>query len=276
MDDQNKKHNVGWVYVLWAYLDLTQEQAQKIANFDKQQRPFSLSNGFSAWERWDCEFYVFCDILDPKQLTRYVDKRDQEIKEHEQSLIEDDNSAGTLKEIERALEKINYLETDFLPAVSKKFHAYLYIKDPLHTKYNFLKAEYNNYLDKKHREIVADHFRHSRGFQPNTLKAKLLRHKIEAMYPEFSTFEKKMDDITKTVVEFLKCPPGFFDLNKKEMSSIFDSLNTFMQKAWDDYIKSGIHFYSISNSEDKRSEEEKDNDLYFSLLLIDGDYYGYK
>lgn len=142
-----------------------------------------------------------------------------------------------------------------------------------------MKAEFKSYLDEKHREILSNHFRHSRGFQPNTLKEKLLTLKLEAMYPDFPTFEKKMDDITKSVVEFLKYPPALFELSKKKMSATLESLVTFRQKAWEDEIKwykeAGSHSFN-RYLEDTRSEEDRNKELYFSLLLVDKDYYGYK
>jgi len=279
MDDQNKKRNTGWVYVLWPDLDLTPEQAQIIAGSDKRLRPFSPGSNFSEWENWDWEFYVFSGVLNPEQLKRYVYKRGQKIKEHEQRLVEDDNSDLISRGIQKALAEINYLETDFLPAVEKKFRNHYSIEDPKQTKYNYLKAEFKSYLDEKHRQIVSNHFGYSRVFQPNTLKKELLTHKIEAMYPQFPAFEKKMDDITKSVVEFLKYPPGLFERGKKEMSAILENLGAFRQKAWEEeikWIKEARILSFTRNIEDTRSEEDRNKELYFSLLLIDKDYYGYK
>jgi len=136
MDDQNEQPSIGWVYALWRHLDLTPEQAQKIADIDKNEQILARNWFLSIWERWDYEFFVFKDILDINQLARYVDKRGQRIKDHEQSLIEDDNSDLILRRIQKALAEINYLETDFLPATSKKFLNHHSINDPRQTKYH--------------------------------------------------------------------------------------------------------------------------------------------
>ncbi|BAU53438.1 hypothetical protein [Mucilaginibacter gotjawali] len=277
MDDQNKRHRVNWIFTRWSHLNLMLEQAQKIAYFDREQRAGVLSSNLSYWERWDYEFYIFGSILNPDQLALYVYERDKKINEYEQSLIDDDNLNSTLKEIERDEEEIKYLEYNFLPAILMKFNNHLSVRDPQNTKYDFLKAEYKSYLDEKHRTIIANHFRHRRGFQPNTLKRRLLKHTNEAMFPQFSEFKKEMDDITKSVVDFLKGQGEHFDHNKEEISSILADLRAFREKAWDNYVKSeNPVFYAFSVLDDKRSEEEQNNDLYFSLLLIDKDYYNYK
>jgi len=279
MEDQNKKYKIGSVLIRWSDLKLTPEQAEKIVDFEEVQRPRSLNNILSDWEKWDYEFYIFSSILNPEQSRSYNNERNKRIREHEQELVESDNSDIILRGIERATKEINYLETDFLPAISKKFHRYHSIKDPYQTKYSFLKAEFKNYLDERRSEIISNHFRYNRGFQPNTLNKELLAHKIEAMYPRFAAFEKKMDDVTKSVVEFLQYPAAIFERGKKEMSAILENLSTFRQKAWEEeseWIKeAGIPSFN-RYIEDTRSEEDRNKELYFSLLLIDKDYYGYK
>src|ERR1700733_16165348 len=165
MDDQNKKYKIGSVMIRWGDLNLTPQQAEKIAEYEGKQRHGSLKNILSDWEKWDYEFYVFSGILSPEQLKCYVDERYKRIQQHESWLVESDNSDLILRDIKRIWEEINYLETDFLPAISKKIHRHHSIKDPYQTKYNFLKAEYKSYLDEKHREIVANHFRYVRSFQ---------------------------------------------------------------------------------------------------------------
>jgi len=277
MDDQNKRHRIDWIFTRWSHLNLTQEQAQKIAYFDREQLAGRLSNNLSDWERWDYEFYIFSSILNPDQLARYVDEHDRKINQHEQSLIDDDNSDSILKEIEREEAAIKYLESDFLPAILKEFQAPLIlIKHLYKTKYDFLKGEYKNYLDEKHRTIIANHFRHSRSFQPNALKKALLRHKNETIYPQFQEFKKEIDEVTTSAIDFLKGQNGIFICNKDEINAILADLRAFREKIWDDYIKSEHPvFYALGVIEDNRSEEERNHDLYFSLLLTDNDYYGY-
>ena len=87
-----------------------------------------------------------------------------------------------------------------------------------------------------------------------------------------------MDDPTKIAADYLKDYFRLFEHHKEKIMPLIEALHAFKLKVAEAQLEcwksSGGLFYG--RSEDKRSEEEQTNDLYFSLLLIDKDYYGYK
>ncbi|HEY2581030.1 MAG TPA: hypothetical protein VGI43_04450 [Mucilaginibacter sp.] len=275
MHDKNQKPYTGHVFVRWSHLNLTEEQAEKIARYEEKKDFLRLKTFFSFWEELNYENYVFNDILRPEQLKKYVEKRDLEIKEYENDLVEDDNSEQVLKDIETKNKEIKYLETIFLPVVLKKFQTELFLRPPYQTEYNFIKAGYKGYLDEKRHEVIINHFRDNRNFQPNILKEKLLHHKVNTIYPDFGGFKTQMDDATSLAIEFLKSGFGIFKQKKDEIIAISEALSFFREKAWDEQNK-GRRYYAFIDLGETRSEEERENDVWFSLLLIDDDYYGYK
>lgn len=274
-----KKFMIGSVHIRWGFLELDLEQAEKIAEFENKQRFHSLKTIFSKWEKLDYELFVFSEILNKEQTELYVDERKRRIKSLEDDLVETDNSELTQKQMAHEIEEIQYLETEFLPGVLKDFTTSFFMWYPYKTKYDFLKSEYKSYLDEKNREMISTHFRHNRTLQPNTLKKGLLQLKKEGMCPNFSNFKIKMDEPTKAAADMLKNHFKIFDRKKDLVTPQIKALYSFREKASNDfldYLKNLATPLFISHSEDKRSDEEKETDLYFSLLLIDKDYYGYK
>lgn len=264
---------------MYGYLNLSQEQSVYAARFLETTRVRSLKSSLSFWERFDYELSYFSDFLSSEQMEKYHEWRNNSIENYKNDLIEYDNSVSTLKDIEWAEKEIDYLESEFLPALNKSHFRAHFRSDPHRTKFEFVKSEYKSFLDENQMATITWHIRNNRRYQPNSLKAELLKHKINAIYPNFRSFRAQMDDVIKIAVEFLSRELTRFPRGKDKLTPIVSALWAFQNKIADEnfeYSKKTNRFYAFSNIEDSRTYDEKEQDFWFPLLLMDDEYYGYK
>ena len=253
-------------------LNLTFEQAEKIYRFEQDKNIHSNKHFFSVWEEWDYELTTFSEILNDEQLKIYKTFLKKNIRGYEQSLIEQDNKKTN--EIAYHEKLLDFYETHFLPEFFK--HPFLMLHFGwLHNekpKIEFLKAEYKRFLNERKKEILTSHFRHSRTFQPNELKASLLRHKLSYVIPSYTFFKHQMDEPTKAVACYLNeklryLPEKTEDFLKRKFkeSKEFSEINRQKYlgeiKGWHVIVEQLI------------DEEEKERRR-MTLLLFDKEKYG--
>lgn len=265
---------------IYSYLNLTEAQTRQAGAFLHREHFRNLNEyHLSYWESQDYEYYIFSGFLDDGQMQKYLAQRKKNIASHEKSLIESDKTERVLKEIEREENEIKYIEEEFIPAIRKKFVPAYLRNDITASKLDFLKSEYKNFLEERFQEIISTHFRESRHYRPNHLKSELLKHRILAMCPNFLWFRAKMDYATKAAADFLGENFTLLSLKKDKIDPIVNALCAFRKKSLDEYLeylKSANIGFFYGSSEDKRSEKESEQHFWFSLLLLDEGYYGYK
>ena len=70
-------------------------------------------------------------------------------------------------------------------------------------KIDFLKSEYKKYLGDAKMQMLVEHFRHRKTFQPIGLKLSLLLHQQKCLLPDYLAFKETMDLPTKAVADYL-------------------------------------------------------------------------
>ena len=75
---------------------LTFEQAEKVYQFEQEKDLYSEEYYFSAWEEYDYILDNFRKILNDKQFKKFIGWHKDNIKRHEEFLIENDNKRSTL------------------------------------------------------------------------------------------------------------------------------------------------------------------------------------
>jgi hypothetical protein len=199
---------------------LTDDQVDKILQYEKEKAHFPSDQFFSLWEEAEYERYVFKPFLTDEQWKVYNTRVDQNIQFNEKSFI--DRDGDLLPEIKRQEERLRFYEDLFVPGISsdpKILINIISLKEQ--SKINYLKDEYYRYLNSNKAKILVDHFRYYRGLQPNQLKLSLILHKISCVWPDYTSFENHMDKPTKSIAgfikEMIKINPGqFFPLLDKQ------------------------------------------------------------
>ena len=252
-------------------LDLSFEQAEQIYQYEQDKDTYSQKHYFSVWEEWDYEISSFRQILTAKQLEGYEEYMNQNIKRHEQWLIEQDKE-GT-NEIAYNQELLTYYENEFLPDLFKDTFIFSFPK--LHTdkiKIEFLKSEYRVFLNDRKKQILTEHFRHNRLFKPNELKAALLRHKLSYLWPDYSFFKHSCDEATRAVIDYVKKTiKQFPEQTEKLLSKKIDELKIFNDENFKKYHSDTRGWHVIVGQ--LTAEEEKEHRV-MTLLLLDNEKYG--
>lgn len=251
-------------------LNLTFEQAEKVYKYEQDKDTYSDKHFFSTWEEWDYEKTTFREILNDEQFKIYETFLDENIQRYEESLKEQDNEKTN--EIAYHEELMNFYETQFLPD---------FFKDPFlgfgwllndKAKIEYLKKEYQRFLNDTKKEILTSHFRHNRTFKPNELKASLLRHKLFYIFPNFSYFRHQMDDPTKAVAHYLKTklrhlPDKTEELLTRKFKELKDFNKTNFKKYYTDTKGWHVVVGELTNEEEKEQRR-------MTLLLLDKEKYG--
>ncbi len=177
------------------------EQAEKVFLFEKEKNSGSSKYFFSAWEELDYEQVIFQEILTPLQFEHYKSEKKLQLKQIEESLSENDKQY--LPQLNAAQERLVYYKEILIPALHKNLRLcnptqFYYIE-----KVNFLKSEYRKYLTDAKKQILVEHFRHYKTFQPILLKLSLLEHEQICLYPDYFAFKATMDTPTRAVADYL-------------------------------------------------------------------------
>jgi hypothetical protein len=182
-------------------IELTKDQAQKVFIYEQEKNSGSSKYFFSTWEELDYEEVNFKEILTSSQFENYMSERPSQLKQIEESLIENDKQY--LPQLNAAVERLEYYKNILVPSLRKNLMVFYTVLNSEKEKVDFLKSEYKKYLADAKKQILVDHFRHSKTFQPIVLKLNLLRHEEMCLLPDYFSFKGAMDTATKAVAGFL-------------------------------------------------------------------------
>ena len=269
MTPEDYKWHINLVKERHHALNLTFEQAEQVFKYEQDKNINSEKHYFSVWEEWDYEITIFRQILTVDQLKGYEEYMNENIKRHEQWLIEQDNEKTN--EIAFTQEMLTYYENVFLPDFfNDKF---IFSIPKLHSdsvKIGFLKSEYKVFLNDIKKQILTEHFRHNRLFKPNELQATLLRHKLLYLWPDYSFFKQSSDEATIAVMDYLKkrirFPEQTEDLLKKKLAE----LDSFSDKNIKKYYSDRKGWHVVISQLDPEDEKEQ---RVMTLLLLDKEKY---
>ena len=164
-------------------IELTKDQAEKILIYEQEKNSGSSKYFFSTWEELDYEEVKFKEILTSSQFESYMSERPSQLKQIEERLIENDKQY--LPQLNAAEERLDYYKTILVPSLSKNLMLFYRVFNSEKEKVDFLKSEYKKYLADAKKQILVDHFRHSKTFQPIILKLNLLRHEQMCLLPDY-------------------------------------------------------------------------------------------
>lgn len=182
-------------------IELNKEQAEKMLMYEEEKSSGSSKYFFSTWEELDYEEVKFKEILTSTQFESYMSERIGQLKQIEESLIENDKQY--LPQLNAAEERLVYYRDILIPSLHKNLLTFLVAFNSEREKVDFLKSEYKKFLADYKKQILVDHFRHSKTFQPILLKLSLLRHQQMCLFPDYFSFKGTFDTATKAVAEFL-------------------------------------------------------------------------
>jgi hypothetical protein len=249
---------------------LTFEQAEKVYQFEQEKGLHSIEHYFSTWEEYDYTLDNFQKILNEKQLKKFLAWQKENIKRHEKFLIESDKEQ--VKYIDYHNELLKFYEEYLFPHFFKeKFLTDTVSLSFEKSKVEFLKKEYKAFLDSQKIGIISSHYRHSKLYQPNTLKVALLRHRLYYIIPRFSFFKVKMDEPTKATANFLLDKFQFIlERHQEFFKQKEEELSSFAKSIQEKYIgePKGWHV-KITETE----EQKKENQIML-IILIDIEKYG--
>lgn len=252
-------------------LNLSFEQAEQIYKYEQDKNKFSEKHYFSVWEEWDYEISTFRQILTTAQLKGYEEYMYENIKRHEQWLVEQDNEKTN--EITYLQELQVYYENEFLPDLYKDPFIFSYPK--LHSdnlKIEFLKSEYKAFLNDRKKQILTEHFRFNRLFKPNELKASLLKHKLSYLWPDYNFFKYSCDEVTRTVIEYIKKRvKNFPEQTEKLLSNKIAEFKVFNEGNFKKYYGDTTGWHVVIG---QLTEEEEKEEKLMTLLLVDIAKYG--
>ncbi|MVM40445.1 hypothetical protein GO730_26920 [Spirosoma sp. HMF3257] len=212
-------------------IELTKDQAEKMLRHEQERDSGSPKYVFSPWEELDYEEVTFKKILTASQFESYLSERANRLKRIEESLI--DNEKTYLPQLNATKERLAYYKNRLIPSVCKNSILLFTIFKSEREKVDFLRAEYKKYLVDTKKQILVDHFRHRKTFQPILLKLSLLRHEQMYLLPDYFSFKKAMDIPTKAVADYLleklsAISDNLFDDLKQTMDELreFNTNNT--------------------------------------------------
>ena len=182
-------------------IELTKEQAQQIVLYEEDKDFGSGKYFFSQWEELDYDEVMLKKILIPLQFESYMTERPRLLKQIEESLIENDKRY--LPQLNAAEERFEYYKNSLVPSLRKNLMYSFSFFNHEREKVDFLKSEYKKYLVDVKKQILVEHFRHSKTFKPIVLRLNILRYEQMLLLPDYSSFRGAMDVPTKAVADFL-------------------------------------------------------------------------
>ena len=251
--------------------NLTFEQAEKVYQFEQEKDLYSEEYYFSVWEDYDYVLDNFRIILNDKQFKKFVGWHKDNIKRHEEFLIESDKEQT--KYIDYHNELIDFYEQIYVPDFYKENFLIqsvsLSVKSK--SKVSFLKHEYKSFLDSQKIGFVSSHYRDNKLFKPNELKATLLRHKLSYIVPRFFFLKIKMDEPTKAIAKFLldtfhyipQQYEDFFKRKDEELSLLAEELR----------IKHIGEIKGWHKTITETEQQRKENQI-MQVILMDREKYG--
>ena len=149
----------------------------------------------------DYEEVKFKEILTSSQFGSYISGRAERLRKIEERLV--GNDKRYLPHLNAAEERLRYYQDDLIPSFRKNLLMPLVSFNLESEKVNYLKSKYKKFLVDSKKQILIEHFRHSKTLQPALLKLSLLRHKEMYLFPDYFVFKETFDIATKAIADFL-------------------------------------------------------------------------
>ncbi len=256
-------------------IHLNDAQAIKILQYEEDKDFFSLKYFFSQWEEWDYEQDTLLQILNHEQYTAYEKKLKEAIQQYQQDLTERDKNIA--KDVAYVEELLQFHKTNIFPFLSAYPTALHLGFIDQSSKIEYLKKEYATFLKESKKEILVNHFRMYKNFQPNRLKHLILGNKIDHLFPNYQDFKYKMEEPTTTINNFIvsKLPKRLYETSyNKPKDSLYKKMETWKEQIRIIREKHHTEKVGIWYKEDQQNEDKSFQDLHMSLLLFDKDMYG--
>jgi len=241
-------------------IELNKDQAEKMLRYEQEKDSGSSKYFFSTWEELDYEEVQFKEILTSSQFEGYMSERANQLKRIEESLIENDKQY--LPQLNAAEERLVYYKTILVPSLLKNLMLFHTVFNSEKEKVDFLKSEYKKYLADAKKQVLIEHFRHCKTFQPIVLKLSLLRHEQMCLFPDYFSFKGTMDIATKAVADFLV----------EKISGISENLSEAMKQTMDELREfnannTAKHIGEVRGWHTTLPINNKTEELMFAVLL---------
>src|SRR5215204_4282396 len=96
-------------------IELSKEQAEKMLMYEEEKSSGSSKYFFSTWEELDYEEVHFKEILTSSQFESYISERPNQLKQIEESLIENDKQY--LRQLNAEEERLDYYKNILVPSL---------------------------------------------------------------------------------------------------------------------------------------------------------------
>jgi hypothetical protein len=271
MTSEEYKWHINLVKSRYSKFKLTVEQAEKVYQFEQEKNLRSDEYFLSLWEECDYTLDNFQNILDKNQFAKFLKEHEDYIKAQEEFLIKSDKEQINFIKYYNELNK--YYESKYVPPFYKERFLMQIVSLPSQykPKVQFLKQEYQAFLDSQKVGLISSHYRHNRLYKPNELKAALLRHRLDYIVPNFQYFKSKMDAPTKVTAQFIL---DIFQYLVIENESFFKKkekeLNSFLDKIQAKYIGKPKGWHVTT----KETEQEISENRVMQVVLMDINKYG--
>jgi tRNA nucleotidyltransferase/poly(A) polymerase len=182
-------------------IELDKNQAEKILRYEQEGHSGSSKYFFSSWEELDYEQVIFQEILTSSQFENYMLERTRRLKQIETNLIENDEEY--LPQLNAAEERLIYYKNILIPSLHKNLLLFYTVFNSEKEKVDFLRSEYKKFLADAKKQMLSEHFRHCKTFQPIVLRLSLLRHEQMCLFPDYFAFKGTLDIATKAVADYM-------------------------------------------------------------------------
>ena len=272
MDDQDRSYQweVNLVKDRFQYLDLSVEQAAQIHAFEQEPPFFDKDIYFSDWETYDYEWYRMSRILHEDQLKKYEAHISEAMVRHHQGLRETDTQKA--KYLAFRQQVLAYIHENHYLGLKDELLTRNHLMMDVHTKLDYLKAEYSRYLRRQREKILTNHFRLYRRTSPNELEVQLLLLDEKHIWPDYFGFKDAADAVTLEIMNLLinrfnYLPKEWLDNMKAEQEKAYK----YFRELINEIIEPTANTYFVSAKPDV---QELDRSLFFFLILLDAKQYG--
>lgn len=187
----------------YEYLGLSDEQAARVARFEKETRNFmSGAWNFSYWEEREYEWDFFRGLLSAEQWPRFEGPWQENIRGYETLLRNSDATEG-VKELVLYEEMVVWYREVFIPDFRRETRQSSIVAFLEKEKIDYLRASYISFLRNSRQEALVRHYRQYRTYQPNALRRALLRQELLQLWPDFDGFYREADGPTQAVAGYL-------------------------------------------------------------------------
>ncbi len=204
-------------------VDIDEGQAKKFVGYEKEKASGASKDVFSFWEELDYEEVTFKAFLTAQQFNHYLAGKPARIRAAEDLLREEDQQY--LPHLPAAEASLLYCRKNIIPAIHKHLMMVPFLFYLEKEKILFLQSLYKKFLLKARKQVLIEHFRHSKTLQPTLLKLALLRHEEMSLLPDYFSFKKEMDAATIGVADWLY--KFLQEVPIEKLTGIVEAINTF-------------------------------------------------